>query len=127
VRSVVAKDSLDLTDTDRQALEDALDDIDTTSVVITHGTDTLTVTAEYLSQRSSATSKIIALTGSLQSAAMAVSDAALNLGAALMACQTLPSGVYVCIGGRAFAAGHVRKDSSSGQFLKTPQRAHDDQ
>lgn len=126
VHSVVAKDSLDMTDTERQALADALDDIDTTSVVITHGTDTLTITAEYLSQHLSATSKVIALTGSLQPAAMAVSDAALNLGVALMACQTLPPGVYVCMGGRAFAAGHVRKDASTGQFLSTRPRAHDD-
>lgn len=126
VRSVIAKDSLDMTDADRQALADALDDVGTTSVVITHGTDTLTVTAEYLSRHPSATSKVIALTGALQPAAMTVSDAALNLGVALMACQVLPPGVYVCMGGRAFPAGHVRKDPSSGQFLSTPPRAHDD-
>jgi hypothetical protein len=54
VRSVLAKDSLHMTDADRRALADALDNVDTPSVVITHGTDTLTVTAEYLSQHPSA-------------------------------------------------------------------------
>lgn len=118
VRSVLAKDSLDMTDADRQALAAALDDVGTTSVVITHGTDTLTVTAEFLSRHPSATSKVIALTGALQPAAMAVSDAALNLGVALMACQALPPGVYVCMGGRAFPAGHVRKDTPTGRFVE---------
>lgn len=126
VRSVIAKDSLDMTDTDRQALSAALDDVETTSVIITHGTDSLAVTAEYLSQHPSATSKVIAVTGALQPAAMAVSDAAMNLGVALMACQSLPPGVYVCMGGRAFPAGQVRKDSSTGQFLSTPRQTHED-
>jgi L-asparaginase len=92
VHSVVRKDSLDLTDDDRQALADAVDRLDTSTVV---------------------------LTGSLQPAAMAVSDAALNLGTALMASQTLAPGVYVCMGGRALPAGEVRKDTATGQFLGT--------
>lgn len=124
VRSVIAKDSLDITDADRQTLADALDDVDTPSVVITHGTDTLTDTAEYLSQHPSVTPRIIVLTGALQPAAMTVSDAALNLGAALMASQTLDAGVYVCMGGRVFPAGGVRKDASTGRFLSTPPPAH---
>ena len=67
VRSVVAKDSLDITDTDRQILADAVDKIDSPSVVITHGTDTLTDTAEYLSRHASAAAnKVVVLTGALQ-------------------------------------------------------------
>ena len=59
------------------------------------------------------------LTGSLQPAAMLVTDAAVNLGTALMASQTLEPGVYVCMGGRAFPAGQVRKDALTGQFRST--------
>ncbi len=119
VRSVVAKDSLDITDADRQTLANEVDELDTASVVITHGTDTLTDTAEYLSRHRSVTSKVVVLTGALQPAAMAVNDAALNLGAALMASQTLAPGVYVCMSGRAFPAGQVRKDALTGQFVST--------
>ena len=120
VRSVVAKDSLDLTDTDRQLLADAVDELDS-PVVITHGTDTLADTAEYLSRHASTTaSKAIVLTGALQPAAMVASDAALNLGAALMACQALPPGVYVCMSGRAAPAGQVRKDTLTGRFVRQP-------
>lgn len=118
VRSVVAKDSLDLTDDDRRAIADAVDALGTASVVITHGTDTLTATAEYLDRRGCGASKVVVLTGALQPAAMAVSDAALNLGAAVMASQTLAPGVYVCMGGRAFPAGRVRKDPATGRFSR---------
>lgn len=119
VDSVVRKDSLDITDDDRQALADAVDQLDVSSVVITHGTDMLTDTAEYLSRHGSGTSRTVVLTGSLQPAAMTLSDAALALGTALMASQTLAPGVYVCMGGRAFPAGQVRKDALTGQFAST--------
>lgn len=119
VHSVVRKDSLDITDDDRQALAHAVDRLDTASVVITHGTDTLTDTAEYLSRHAPQTSKTVVLTGALQPAAMTVSGAPLNLGTALMASQTLVPGVYVCMGGRAFPSGQVRKDALTGQFVST--------
>ena len=122
VHSVVAKDSLDITDTDRQLLADAVDELDSPSVVITHGTDTLTDTADYLSRHASAAAnKVLVLTGALQPAAMVVSDAALNLGAALMASQALKPGVYVCMSGRAVPAGQVRKDPYTGRFVRQPQ------
>ena len=117
VRAVIAKDSLDITEADRRELAGALDEVATSSVVITHGTDTLTDTAEYLDRHGAGRSKVVVLTGALQPAAMAVSDAALNLGAALVACRTLAAGVYVCMGGRVFPAGAVRKDASTGRFL----------
>jgi len=119
VRSVVAKDSLDITDADRQLLAEAVDNLESASVVITHGTDTLTHTAEYLSRHAStATAKVVVLIGALQPAAMAVSDAALNLGAAVLASQTLKPGVYVCMSGRAVPAGEARKDPNTGHFVR---------
>jgi len=117
---VVRKDSLDITDEDRQALAEAVGELDTAAVVITHGTDTLTDTAEYLSRQQPARLKTVVLTGALQPAAMILSDAALNLGTALMASQTLSPGVYVCMGGHALAASQVRKDPVTGQFMRSP-------
>lgn len=117
IRSVLRKDSLDITDEDRRVLAAALDGSDAEVVVITHGTDTMTETAEFLARQRPVTGKTVVLTGALQPAAMIVSDGALNLGAALMAAQTLDQGVYVCMGGRVFAAGQVRKDAVTGQFV----------
>ena len=122
VRSVVAKDSLDLTDADRQLLAGAVDQAESASVVITHGTDTMTATAEHLVRHAATTTaKVVVLTGALQPAAMAVSDAALNLGAAVLASQTLTPGVWVCMGGRAVPAGEARKDPGTGHFVRAPQ------
>jgi L-asparaginase/Glu-tRNA(Gln) amidotransferase subunit D len=64
VRSVVAKDSLDITDADRQLLLEDVDNAESASVVITHRTDTLTQTAQYLSRyASTSTAKVVVLTG----------------------------------------------------------------
>ena len=117
IHSVLRKDSLDITDQDRQVLAQAVEDADASAVVITHGTDTLTHTAEHLSRQPAAATKTVVLTGALQPAAMILSDAALNLGTALMAAQTLSPGVYVCMGGRAHSAGDVRKDAATGRFM----------
>lgn len=118
VHSVLAKDSLDLTDADRRSLADRLDEIGSARVIITHGTDTMTDTAQHLLEHAAtATAKVVILTGALRPAAMHGSDAALNLGASLIACQTLTPGVYVCMSGRVLPAGNVRKVPSSGHFV----------
>jgi L-asparaginase len=112
------KDSLDLTEADRAELLQHLRRLSARGVVITHGSDTLTVTAEYL-QRHAANleDKTIVLTGAVQPASMRHTDAGFNLGAALMAAQTLPSGIYVAMNGRAFVAGRVVKDRQTGRFV----------
>ena len=45
---VLRKDSLDLTDADREAIRDAIAAAPNTRVVVTHGTDTMTQTAAVL-------------------------------------------------------------------------------
>jgi L-asparaginase len=116
VQSVIAKDSLDITDTDRELLVARITGSDATRVVITHGTDTMTTTAEYL-QRSLPAGKTVVLTGALQPAAMRETDAHFNFGSALLAAQACPTGVYVCMNGRVLEAGGVVKDPRTGRFV----------
>jgi L-asparaginase len=47
--SVLKKDSLDITDEDRQKIYDLVSHLPDTQIVITHGTDTILQTAEKLS------------------------------------------------------------------------------
>ena len=118
IESVMAMDSLDMTDADRERLLDRVRGLQDTRVVVTHGTDTMTDTADYLRQHASAIAdKTVVLTGAIQPAAMRGSDASFNLGATLIAVQTLPPGVYVCMNGRVFDAGAVTKDRSTGRFV----------
>ena len=118
VRPVLAVDSLDMTDDDRQRLVEAVDAEPADRVVITHGTDTMPETARFLLERPDQIGqRTIVLTGAMQPSAMRVTDAPFNVGAAVTAAQLLPAGVYVCMSGRIFDGATVRKDRQRGIFL----------
>ena len=116
VVELLRKDSLEITDADRQLLITAVADLPEDRVLMTHGTDTMTQTAEALR---SVPNKTIVLTGALAPARFAESDAPFNLGMAFAAVQCLPNGVYVAMNGQVFAAGHVRKDRGQSRFVST--------
>ena len=111
---VLRKDSLDLTDDDREAIRRAIASAPNTRVVVTHGTDTMTKTARVLS---SIRDKTIVLTGALSPARFANTDAAFNVGMAFGAVQSLPAGVYIAMNGQVFDAAKVRKDRATNRFV----------
>lgn len=112
------KDSLDLTDQDRKALCETVAALDTSRVLITHGTDTMTESAQVLT---AVAGKTIVFTGALSPARFAESDAMFNLGMAFAAVQTLPPGVYVAMSGQVFRGEEVRKDREHSRFVSTAQ------
>lgn len=122
VTAVVTKDSLDLTDEDRTQIAAALGGLPAhTAVVVTHGTDTMAETAQYLANCGCLPEgQTVVLTGAVQPAVMRDSDALFNLGAALTSAQLLPPGVYVTMNGRVFPAHEVEKDRSTGRFIRRP-------
>lgn len=121
--TVMMKDSLDLTDADRAAIADACARAPERRIVITHGTDTLEVTARHLAER--VHGKTIVLTGAMVPYTFGSSDGLFNLGSALAFAQALPPGVYVAMNGRCFAAGEVTKDRRTGRFERcAPRSAH---
>jgi L-asparaginase len=93
------KDSLDMTDEDRALVRDAVENAEGKKIVITHGTDTMAKTGIALKGISG---KTIVLMGAMYPAEFRDSDAVFNLGAAVMAAQTLPEGVYIAMNGRVF-------------------------
>jgi len=111
--SLMRKDSLDLTDADREAIRKAVAGDAATRVLITHGTDTMTETATALQ---GIAGKTIVLTGSLNPARFRGSDAIFNIGGAVAAAQTLPPGVYIFMSGRVFDARKVRKNRDKNRF-----------
>ncbi|WP_028928048.1 asparaginase domain-containing protein [Pseudonocardia acaciae] len=117
VESVCRKDSRDLDDADRDLIRRRVQAADAEHVVITHGTDSLTTTAEHLR---GVTGKVVVLTGAIQPARMSDTDAAFNLGLAIAAVQTLPTGVYIAMSGRVLPAGAVVKDHTRGLFIERP-------
>jgi len=116
IHPLIGKDSLDMTDADRAELAAALNAVRDEQVIITHGTDTMSETARYLAEHADVGQKPVVLTGAMQPAVMARSDAGFNLGAALSAVNLLPPGVYISMSGRIFPAASVRKDRARGIF-----------
>lgn len=114
IESLCRKDSVTLDDTDRDLIRHRVQETDAEHVLVTHGTDTMTNTAEHLR---TITGKVIVVTGAMQPARMTDSDAPFNLGLAVAALQTLPHGVYIAMSGRIFPAGHTRKDRARGVFV----------
>jgi len=113
VISLMRKDSLDLTDDDRQLIRRRVADADSDRIVITHGTDTMVDTANVLLDIAG---KTIVLTGSMQPARLRVSDAAFNVGSAILAVQTLEPGVYIVMNGRVHDPRTTHKNRSARRF-----------
>ncbi len=116
---LMQKDSLEMTEQDRELINQACSDSKSLKIVITHGTDTMVETAlmllTYFTDESLAR-KTIVLTGAMRPFMLQHSDASFNLGAALMGAQLAPAGVYICMNGQLFDAGQVTKDKQQGLF-----------
>lgn len=114
VVSLMQKDSLEMTDMDRESVRTAVAESEETQIVITHGTDTMVETAKVLQ---SVPNKTIVLTGAFSPALFKNSDAMFNIGAALTAVQTKTAGVYIAMNGQVFNADSTRKDVENNRFL----------
>ncbi len=113
VESLMRKDSLDITDADRQLIVEAVRKSTAERILITHGTDTMPQTAAALK---AITGKTIVLTGAMQPARLRFTDAIFNIGFAAAVIQTLLPGVYIAMNGQVFEAGKVRKNRQAGRF-----------
>jgi L-asparaginase len=124
VFELMSKDSLDMTEGDRQRIVEAVrasgasGEGDATGIVVLHGTDTLASTGERLHAEIPAPRVPIVLTGALRPFEMKQSDALQNLTEAIFAAGILPPGVYCVAHGRALRFPGVRKDRERGSFTR---------
>jgi L-asparaginase len=114
VTQLMRKDSLDLTDSDRIIIHNAVAASTAEQILVTHGTDTMVQTGQMLSDIAG---KTIVLTGAMQPASLRQSDAAFNVGFALAAVQSLAHGVYVAMNGQIFDPAKTQKDRGAGRFV----------
>ncbi len=119
VRTLMMVDSLEMTHEDRELIADHCFKSPEERIVITHGTDTMTTSAQTIDKK--VKNKTIVLTGAMVPYKFGSSDGLFNLGSALAFVQTLPHGVYVVMNGRYFHANNVKNNKESGEFeeLKT--------
>ncbi len=115
IRTLMLVDSLEMSDADRQIIIEQCRKCRESHIVITHGTDTMEVTAQALGN-AALEGKTIVLTGAMIPYKFGSSDGLFNLGSALAFVQTLPSGVYIAMNGRYFSWDNVRKNRKAGEF-----------
>jgi L-asparaginase len=113
ITPLLRKDSLDLTDADRNRLYKAVKSCPQNRVIVTHGTDTMITTALVLKKIAQ---KTIVLTGAMQPAKFRFTDAVFNIASAFTAVQLLPAGVYIAMNGRIFDPETSRKNRELNRF-----------
>jgi L-asparaginase len=114
IRTLMLVDSLEMSETDRQLILESCKGADEDRIVVTHGTDTMTITARLLAEH--ITDKTIIITGAMIPYKFGSSDGLFNLGSALAFAQTLPYGVYIAMNGRYFTWDNCRKNRQTGVF-----------
>jgi L-asparaginase len=114
IDTLLMKDSLDFNEVDRQLISFACASASADRILITHGTDTMVQTAQYLASQNIA--KTIVLTGAMIPYKFGSSDGMFNLGSALAFLQILEPGVYISMNGKVFGANNVRKNLEKGEF-----------
>lgn len=109
-----AKDSLDMTDHDRNFIAGWCADASRDRSVVIHGTDTMIDTARIIAGR--CPNKVVVLTGALQPARMRDTDAEFNLGGAMIAAQICTHGVYIAMSGTIYPWHKCKKNPVTGHF-----------
>ena len=129
LKVLMQKDSLEMTLADREMTLQACIDSPSEQILITHGTDTMGETADFLSQhRAALTDKTIVLTGAMRPYSFGRSDALFNLGTAcgFLAQDNQTKGIFIAMNGQIFEAGKVQKNRQKGIFERPlPSRTGD--
>ena len=117
---IMHKDSLDMTEEDREIITKAVCDAAPTSdgVVVLHGTDTLSETGEQLCRECVDLEIPVILTGAMRPYEFRDTDAMQNVTEALLAVRMLDRGIHVAMHNRVLSFPGVIKDRQSLTFVR---------
>ena len=112
------KDSRNITDTDRNVLLEKTLACQHQRIIITHGTYTMAETGRFLKREllKHRTDKTVVVVGAMVPMGEVDSDAPYNLGFAVAASMTLPTGVWVAMQSTAWDPDNVEKDLELHRF-----------
>ena len=114
---VCMKDSRQIQEEDRKAMQKAIEESPAKKILVTHGTFTMPDTARYLKENLKRKDQTIVLTGSMVPIkGFDFSDGPFNLGFSIAMLEKLDPGVYVCMNTRAFTPEEVAKNIKEGKF-----------
>ena len=114
IETIMMKDSLEMSNDDRNTIVQQCLESDESKILITHGTDTMVETATLLAKK--ITTKTIVLTGAMIPYKFGSSDGLFNLGSALSFLQSLPHGIYIAMNGNIYNWDNVKKNKKLGLF-----------
>lgn len=118
VFSIMSKDSLYMTDEDRSLICMYMKNQLSRKVpiVVLHGTDTMTHTAEFCLKNIGEVPVPIVFTGAMKPLGFSDSDAQQNVTEALLAAKLLKPGIYVSFHNRIFNVPNVKKNKDKRTF-----------
>lgn len=118
IQTLMMIDSLEMIDAERNLIARTCAEAKESSIVITHGTDSMVETARVISEK--VKNKTIVLTGAMVPYKFGSSDGLFNIGCALAFAQSLPHGVYIAMNGRYFLWNNCTKNKEKGEFEEIP-------
>ena len=113
VISLLQKDSLDMTDGDRQELKEFVSSSKFSEIIITHGSDTMVETANFIGDIDE---KTIVFTGAYKPERFKASDADFNIGVAVGAINILKEGTFIAMNGKIMRSNNCFKNPDTGVF-----------
>lgn len=118
VHPLLSKDSLYMTDEDRHLIMETLKVKIPLGhpILVLHGTDTMSLTAEFCYRHLPQPQVPIVFTGAMIPMGFEDSDAAQNVTEALLAAKLLKPGIYISFHNQIFALPNVRKNKELGTF-----------
>ena len=118
LESILNKDSLEMDDSDRDQICAAIARTAQQGdpIVILHGTDTMSVTAEYCYEKMGTPAVPVVFTGAMRPMGFIDSDARQNVTEALLTARLMQPGFYIAFHNRVFPIPGARKNLESGTF-----------
>ncbi|KAB7887197.1 asparaginase domain-containing protein [Poseidonibacter ostreae] len=116
VINIVSKDSLDMTDVDRELITNSVKNSKNENIIIIHGTDTVDLTSQFLKKQIS--DKKIVFTGAMVPMSIDEVEATMNFSQALgFLSANIENGIYLAMHGVVVDASKLVKNRAEGKFL----------
>tara|TARA_B100000886_G_C20247292_1_gene417183 strand:- start:183 stop:722 length:540 start_codon:yes stop_codon:yes gene_type:complete len=121
VTPILSKDSLFFDDNDRKLVADTIEQKLTVpgvgGIIVVHGTDTMTLTADYVRLNVHCPKVPIIFTGAMKPMGFDDSDALQNITESILGVRVCaPGGIYIVFHGRIFTVPFVQKNREKGTF-----------
>lgn len=110
----IQKDSLEITNSDRENLANLIKSNDGEKFIITHGTDTMIETAHYLGKRIK--NKLLVITGAMKPERFTNSDAPINIGCAIATANLMEKGIFITMHGIVKSYLEIERNLETGKY-----------